>query len=310
METRLRERITCIPIRCGTSDRIARQPVGRHAVSAVGRPADQAGRARRLGQPDLPPRRADDRAAAQRRALCGAGGEGTALAAQAGAAPAAADPGPAGDGAAGRRLSLALVRLSLARRRDGDASSGSPTSASSRSTWPSSSSPCSGSMPRTGRRRAAQLLPRRAAGDLRRRDAAGDRRARRARSTPAPRPRSGTRRWRRRWHGSTGLGPRRRRRRQPAGDGGGSAPSSTSAVPAWAIPPAIWRSPGRSSTGKAARRLPRGASARPDATWARGRGWTLWKALITLAALPAPRPSGKRRAASSTTSWPTIASAA
>ena len=23
-----------------------------------------------------------------------------------------------------------------------------------------------------------------------------------------------------------------------------------------------------------------------DATWARGRGWTLWKALITLAALP------------------------
>ena len=25
-----------------------------------------------------------------------------------------------------------------------------------------------------------------------------------------------------------------------------------------------------------------------DATWARGRGWTLWKALITLAALPGP----------------------
>ncbi len=49
----------------------------------MGRPADPAGGGQRVGQPDLPPRRRDVGAPAQRRAVRRSGGEGTPLAAPA-----------------------------------------------------------------------------------------------------------------------------------------------------------------------------------------------------------------------------------
>lgn len=87
-------------------------------MSGMGSPFHQTGRIRRLGQQDVPSRRAHDRSGAERRALRSTGREGTALVADSGTAAAFADPGSLGDGAAGCCLSVALVDLSVARRRD------------------------------------------------------------------------------------------------------------------------------------------------------------------------------------------------
>jgi aminoglycoside phosphotransferase (APT) family kinase protein len=53
------------------------------------------------------------------------------------------------------------------------------------------------------------------------------------------------------------------------------------APPAWATPPATSSSPGRCCQARAATRSARRSAADPG-TWSRGRGWALWKALISL----------------------------
>ena len=145
---------------------------------------------------------------------------------------------------------------------------------------------------RAGGRRA-QLPPRRLARGLRRRDPGLPRRAR-PRSTPPRRRRLGggaRRRVARPRSGCTATSP-------PATcccATAGSPRSSTSAAPPSATRPATWSSPGRSSPTPAAR--PSAPRCRPTpATWARARGWALWKALLILARGGAATPPRRRRA--------------
>ena len=241
-------------------------------------------------------------------AYVSAGGEGAALAAAARAAPAASDSRPPGHGRPGRGLSLALVRLPLARRRDRDASSASPTCANSRPTL-------------------AEFLV-----ALQRIDAAGG---------PPPGPHNFYR------GGPLTVYDGETRQALAALDGridtGAAREVWEAALSAtWRGAP-VWvhgdvaagnllvqrrRAQRRHRLRDVGRRrprlrsgdrldLPRGESreafraALPldDATWARGRGWTLWKALITLAALPAPtRLRQQSLAACSTKSSPTTGS--
>ena len=261
-------------------------PPDRRAVSAVGGPAGQARRAGRLGQPHLPSRRRDDGAAAERRLLCAAGGEGASLAAEARPAAAAAHPAAAGQGRARRGLPwpwsvyrwLEGETATVERIGDLDRFRGRP-----------------------------RRFPRRAAADRR---AGGpppgqhnfcrggplavyDAETRRAlealddRSTRALPREVWEAALAAEWHGapsgSTATSPR-----QSAGKGrpagrrhrlrhvGRRRPACDLAI-AWTL------LPGRAGRCSAPR------SPSTTATWARGRGWTLWKALITLAGAPTRR---------------------
>ena len=240
---------------------------------------------RRLGQPDLSSRRADDGQAAECCDLRAASGEGAALAAEACAAAAAGHPHPFGDGRADRGLSLAVVHLPVDRRRY-------RCDRAHRRSRPVCDRPCRVSRglaaDRRHRRagaRTAQFLSRRVAGLLRPRSPAGDRHAwRQDRRQGCDRGVGGGARSGMARH--AGLVPRRR---QPSAicwsRTASSAPSSTSGRRAWAIRLATSTSPGPSSTGES-RDAFRAVLPLDDATWARGRGWTLWKALIVHAGLP------------------------
>ena len=104
-----------------------------------------------------------------------------------------------------------------------------------------------------------------------------------------PRRHDRYRRRNRRWRSAardvarlTGLGPRRCRRGKPPGTGRLSAVidfGSSGGDPACDLAIAWTLFAGESRETFRAAPL-------DDATWARGRGWTLWKPLITLAALP------------------------
>src|SRR5262245_45851837 len=87
----------------------------------MGEPAHQARNARWLGQPDLPLGRADDRAPADCRGICGAGGKGTRVASETRAIAASRDSNAAGSWRADAELSLEVVDLSLASRGQGEA---------------------------------------------------------------------------------------------------------------------------------------------------------------------------------------------
>ena len=201
-----------------------------------------------------------------------AGGEGAALAANAGAAAAADHSVASGDGAADART--IPWRWSIYRWLEGETatrSSASPTS-------PVRDRPCrvpvalqridAAGGPPPGRTTSS------AAGRwrLRPRDPASDCHARRQDRWRTRRRQCGRRRWQRLAR-RAGLGPRRRRRGNLLVKGGSSAPSSTSGAAPSAIRPAIWPSPGRSDRRKprafraalAARRRDLGARARLDA---------------------------------------------
>ena len=84
------------------------------------------------------------------------------------------------------------------------------------------------------------------------------------------------------WRGPPRLVSRRRLRRQsPRRATGGSRRRSTSAARQSEIPPATLLIAWTFLVGRESRCLPRSRSLLDDATWARGRGWALWKALIT-----------------------------
>ena len=88
----------------------------------MGGTAGSKGGARRLGQPDLPARRNDVGAVAQRWELCGAGGEGTTNPSCAGAATVPSDPDRARKGTSVVTLSLCFRHLWLDHGRTGHGS--------------------------------------------------------------------------------------------------------------------------------------------------------------------------------------------
>ena len=131
------------------------------------------------------------------------------------------------------------------------------------------------------RSRAAQLLARRAPPHLRRRRAALAHPRWRGRSTRCRASRVGCRNGHRdRGAGRSGSTATSRTATCSCASGGWR-PSSTSAHPASAIPPAIWRSPGPCSTTPLASAF-RDGLAWDDEVWARGRAWALWKAMLLL----------------------------
>ena len=222
------------------------------------------------------------RAAAQRRALCAAGGEGAALAAEARAASAAAHPGPAGDGAPAEGYPWPW---SVYRWLDGETATIERIADLEAFAIDLADFLVALQADRRRRRaaaRAAQLLPRRPAGRLRRRNEAGDRNAGRQDRHATPRPKFGSAALAATWqgppvwvHGDVASGNLLVR------DGRLSAviDFGTSGVgdPACDLYIAWTLLEGES------REAFRAALPLDDATWARGRGWTLWKALITLA---------------------------
>ena len=105
--------------------------------------------------------------------------------------------------------------------------------------------------------------------------------------SPATQPwRCGRRRWRRRGARIRSGCTATLRPATCSSATGNWRPSSTSARPVSGIPPATPSSRGRCCRVRAAPRSER-RFASTTATWARGRGWALWKALITLAGRPA-----------------------
>ena len=245
-----------------------------------------------MGQRHVPPRRRHVRPGPQLPDVRRAGREGAPLAAGTGPPAPAADPGAAGHGLAWARLHPAVVGVSVDRRRPG-AGRGRRGHAAVRRR--PGGLPLRAVPDRPGRRPAARVRTTSCA--ARPRASTTPRPARRsarcaATSTPAWPPRSGRRRWappgKARRCGSTAT-PSRATCCSTRADG--SAPSSTSAPPASAIRRAIPRSRGHSWPGRSRRifteRLPFDA-----ATWARGRGWAIWKAMIVLVGQLANDPAG------------------
>src|SRR4051812_29093990 len=101
--------------RSGGHRRRPRPAAGGGPVPAVGGSAGRAGRARRLGQPDLPPRLGAVAAAAERRLVRAAGRQGADVAAASGGAPATGDPAARRARRAGRGLSVSVVGVPVAR---------------------------------------------------------------------------------------------------------------------------------------------------------------------------------------------------
>ena len=247
------------------------------------RPADRAGRARRLGQPHLPARRRPDRAAAERRLVRAPGREGAALAAGAGSAAPAADPGAGRQGRARRGLSVRRGRStagSTARPRREPRSPTSTAFADRPGRLPrraaAASTPTAGPAP--GRHNFFRGGPLAIYEDE---TVAADRRRSAARSTATPPCGSGRTRWRRRWEGdpvwfhgdiATGNLLVRDGRLAAVIDFGtsGVGDPACDVVIAWTLL--------QGESRDAFRRR----SAPIAATWARGRGWALWKALISL----------------------------
>ena len=263
---------------------------------AWARPAGRPGRRERLGQPHLPPRRRADRAAAHRRVVRGGRREGAHVAAAARAAAAAADPGAAG--ARGARRADIPWPWSVRRWID-------------------------------GRPAAADRIadPVAFADDLARFllalwgvDAAGgpaagahsfhrggalavyDEETRAALATLGPRIDAAA--TGRMWEaalaatsdGPAGVVPRRRRGGQPAGRRGRAAHRRDRLRHVRRRRSRL-RSRDRLDAvrrARAVRAFVEGVG-QDAATWARARGWALWKALITLAAPDAARRRGGAR---------------
>ena len=168
-----------------------------------------------------------------------AGGEGARVAAETRPAPAACHPCPAREGDTRRGLPLALVRLPVARRRERDDRAHRRSTPGGDGSGAIHRRPAADRSHRRAAARAAQLLPRRAAGHARRCHPRRDRRpGRHARYRRGDRG-VGSGPPGARLARPARLDPRRPAIREPAGrTRAGSAPSSTSAVWAWAIPPA------------------------------------------------------------------------
>ena len=129
---------------------------------------------------------------------------------------------------------------------------------------------------------AAQLLPRRPARHLRRRDPPLPRGARRHGRCATARPRSGTPRSRRAG-AAAGLGARRHRRRQPPRRGRPARRGDRLRQLGHRRPGLRPRPRLDLPRRRRPRRLPRRHAPPTPPTWARARGWALWKALLTLA---------------------------
>ncbi len=235
-----------------------------------------------MGQPDLPARGRQDRAAAHRRRVRAGRGQGERVAAAAGARTAGRGAARcSGQGVPGEGYPFPWsVRGWLA---------GEPANRSRTSTY-------RGSPGRWGvRARAAAVRHRRRAGG-RRAQLVPRRLARptttRRRAAASPRSRGGSTRaaaarvWDAAlaagWTRAAGLVPRRRRRREPAGAG-------REARGGHRLRHLRRRRPGvrpRHRVDDVRGREPRRRSGRTvgqdDGTWARARGWALWKALLTL----------------------------
>ena len=256
---------------------------GGGAVPGVGGAAGRAGGRERVGQPHVPPRRRADRPAAHRGVVRGGGREGAHVAAAPGAAPAAADPGARGAGSPGAGYPWPW---SVRRWIDGRPP-------------PTTASPTRSTSPRDLARFLVALWGVDAAGG----PAAGahsfhrggalavyDDETRAALATLGPRvdAAAATRMWDDALAADVdrgaGLVPRRRRRGQPAGRRGGRLAAvidfGTSGVgdPACDLVIAWTLFDGASRAAFVE------ASGGTTATWARARGWALWKALITWAA--------------------------
>ena len=254
------------------------------AVPRLGRPARAPGAGRRLGQPHLPAGRRAAGPAAQRRRLRGGRGQGGPLAAPAGAPAPAGRARARGHRRAGSRATLAVVGAPLDPRAAG-AGRGAGRPGRLRARPGRASSPrCAPRRRGRPAARTALLPPRRAAGLLRRRRCTRPWRARGPASTSTPAGRSGPRA-RLVWERPAGAGSTATSR--PGNllldDAGALAPSSTSAPAGSATRPATSSSRGPLLRGEARAAFRDGVDLDDD-TWARARGWALWKALIVSAA--------------------------